>query len=214
MNRNISTLRHSIYVALAAIILLAVGVIIGMYIPRLEQDAENRKAEKTQMEQQKQFEEKISKDRTFDQKDFAIKIPAGWTEISPMPSTSATIMAATEKVTDPALQKINFKSYYAITYDTLSGKTLKDYLANMKTTLPKIIPTIKLSTEKSTKVNGQPAYTFESTASQRGADFNLLVAVIQGKNNDVWTLSFNTGVGFWTAYEDIFYSVIDSFIIK
>jgi len=54
--------------------------------------------------------------------DFEVTLPAGWEKTAPAIGASAMAVNRNEKLDDPAAQKINFKSYLAVSYDTLQGK--------------------------------------------------------------------------------------------
>jgi len=202
--------KNNLAVGLALLITFTVGIIIGSYIPKIETALKNRKLSV----QKEQIEEQLKKDRILNENDFSIGMPAGWAGISPMPATSATVAFIKEDVTDPTLKKINFRSYYAITYDTLNKKTLLGYTVYLKNTLAKLLPGIRVTKESNEKINGRDAHFIEAAVTQRGTNFNVLIATIKGDNDDVWTISFNVGSVNWEAYKETLYNVSRTFTLK
>jgi hypothetical protein len=202
--------KNNIAMGLILLITLSAGIIIGSYIPKIETVLEKREV----AEKEAKIMEQLKKDRVLNEKDFSIGMPAGWAGINPMPGTSATIAYINEQITDPALNKINFRSYYAITYDTLNKRTLLGYNVYLKNTLAKLLPGIKITKETSEKINGKDARFIEAAVMQRGTNFNVLVATILGNKDDVWTLSFNIGAVNWEAYKDMLYSIARTFTLK
>jgi len=154
------------------------------------------------------------KDVTLEKEGFSIIVPAGWKEVTAMQGVSATIANISEEITDPALKKINFRTNYSITYDNLKNKTKKDYVAGFKTTLKQVMPGILFLTEKDLVVNGNDGYVIEASLNQRGADINVLIILAKGKNQDIWTVAFNTGKANWEKYKDGFYQIAQSFTVK
>lgn len=154
------------------------------------------------------------KDIVLEKEGFSIMVPAGWREVQAMQGVSATIANLSEEITDAALKKINFRTNYSVTYDTLKNKTKKDYVAGIKTTLKQMMPGILFLVEKDYMINGNDGYVIEAQLNQRGADINVLIVLIKGKNQDIWTIAFNTGKVNWAKYKDGFYSVAQSFIVK
>jgi len=154
------------------------------------------------------------KDVVMEKEGFSIVVPAGWREIQAMQGVSATVANVSEEITDPALKKINFRTNYSITYDNLKNKTKKDYVMNIKTVLKQIMPGIVFAKEQDQAINGNDGYIVEATLNQRGADINVLIVLIKGKNQDMWTIAFNTGKANWDKYKDGFYKIAQSFIVK
>lgn len=155
-----------------------------------------------------------TKDIAMEKEGFSIIVPVGWHEVSAMQGVSATVANLSEEIKDPALKKINFRTNYSVTYDDLKNKTKKDYVANIKTVLKQIMPGIVFSKEQDQVVNGNDGYVIEATLNQRGADINVLIVLVKGKNQDMWTIAFNTGKANWDKYKDGFYKIAQSFIVK
>ena len=108
----------------------------------------------------------------------------------------------------------NFKSYFAVSYDTLQGKNMNDYLQTLKNRLSQTIPNIAFTKEQDVTINGNLAYAIEAELTQQGVDFKVLMVVVSGQGEDIWVISFNTVKSNWDSYKDMFYGVASSFIVK
>ena len=146
--------------------------------------------------------------------DFSIALPSGWKQAEPVVGTSAMAVNISENVSDPAAKKINFKSYFAVSYDTLQGKGIIDYLQTVKNSLSQAVPNIVFTKDQDLTINGIFAHATEAEMSQQGVDFKVLMIVVSGQGEDVWVVSFNTVKSSWDSYKDMFYGVADSFIVK
>jgi len=148
--------------------------------------------------------------------DFEIDVPEGWNKV-PEPSMGVSAMAvnSSEETNDPAIELINFKSYVAVSYDTLNGKNLAGYMQDVKNGLTQLVSEeVSFGEEKDTIVNGMNARKLELEMTQQGADFKVLIVAVEGNNGDVWTISFNTAKSKWDSYKEEFLSVVDSFTLK
>lgn len=199
---------------LSVLISLVLGIVVGSFIPKIETAIQEKKEAKLLAQKQAEAEEQLKQDRVLAKDEFTIKMPAGWAEVPAMPSTSATVMFVKEVVTNETLQKINFKSYYAVTYDTLNKRGLAGYVTYLKGTLQKLLLGIRFISDKTEKIGGLEARVMEAEVTQKGADFKVLIVVIKGTGEDVWTISFNTGKDTWDTYKDAFYSIARGFQLK
>jgi len=148
--------------------------------------------------------------------DFQIDIPEGWKNV-PEPSMGVSAMAvnSSEGTDDPAIELINFKSYVAVSYDTLNGRNLAGYMQDVKNGLTQLVPEkVFFGDENDTVINGMNARKLELEMIQQGADFKVLIVAVEGNNGDVWTISFNTAKSNWDSYKEEFLSVVDSFTLK
>lgn len=209
-----SSSSSKITLVLSVIIALVLGIVIGSFIPKIEASIQEKKEAQILAQKQAEVEEQLKQDRVLTKDEFTVKMPAGWAEVPAMPSTSATVMFVKEVVKSEALQKINFKSYYAVTYDTLNKRGLAGYVTYLKGTLQKLLLGIKFISDKTEKIGGLEARVLEAEVTQKGADFKVLIVVIKGTGEDVWTLSFNTGKETWDTYKDSFYDIARGFQLK
>lgn len=143
--------------------------------------------------------------------DFSINLPAGWQQTTPAMGTSAMAVNVNEQIDDPAAQKINFKSYFAVSYDTLQGGNLNDYIQIVKNQLLQTIPSTTFTREQDMTINGRSTHAIEAELTQQGVNFKILMVAVVGQGEDVWVISFNTTKSVWSEYERMFYGVADSF---
>jgi len=146
--------------------------------------------------------------------DFSIDLPDSWRETNPVMGTTAMAVKTNETLSDPAAQKINFNSYFAISYDTLTGKTLQEYVDFTKQTLVQAIGDINFVLDEDIVINNRNAKKIEFEMSQQGVNFKVLLVLVKGEENDIWTISFNTTKNDWEKYENVFYNIASSFVVK
>lgn len=174
-------------------------------------DTNNTTANKSQgktNDTAKQFQNKLETD------DFSVNLPNGWAKTSPAIGTSAMAINMNENISDPATRKINFKSYFAVSYDTLQSKSMDEYMQTVKSGLQQAIPDIIFTENKNIEINGKPARALEAELAQKGVNFKILMVAIKGNGDDVWVISFNTTKSNWDGYKEIFYYVANSFNLK
>jgi len=145
---------------------------------------------------------------------FSLEAPANWQEIPSMPGVSLMMVNSTETSERPEVKKINFKSYFSISYATLKEKTLTEYTAGLKDQLTRMVSGISFQDLEPIVINGRPANVFSADLNQQGVDFKLLMFVAEGTNKDVWMISFNTLAENLSGYQDLFYQVAESFKVK
>jgi len=189
------------------ILLLAIGFFIGQYALRYIYIVPQ--SLRPQIIQQQEVDSTV-----VDKEGFAVLIPTGWREVVPIQGVSATVANVSEEVSDETLKKMNFKTNYSITYDNLQNKTKQDYISNLKNSLKQMMPGILFLTEKNMTINGNDGYAIEAQVAQRGADISVLIVLVKGKNQDMWTIAFNTGKSNWNTYKEGFYQIAQSFTVK
>ncbi|MFA5021915.1 MAG: hypothetical protein WC508_02475 [Patescibacteria group bacterium] len=146
--------------------------------------------------------------------DFEISLPGGWRNTPPALGASVMAVKVDEKTSGPAAQKINFKSYLAVSYDTLQGKSLSEYLRGVQNQLQQTISSVVFAQERDTTINGKPARAFEASFTQQGVNFKLLMVAVKGAGDDVWIISFNTLQNTWGEYQEAFSDIANSFNLK
>ena len=146
--------------------------------------------------------------------DFSINLPDGWVKATSTKGLAAVAVKIGENINEPAVQKVNFKSYFAIIRDTLQEGGINEYLETLRYFLIESIPGTAFTKEQDTVINNRPAHLIEMEFTQDGVDFKILTALIKGQNNDVWTVSFNTPKIAWDEYKKMFYDTADSFSLK
>lgn len=142
-------------------------------------------------------------------------IPEGWDKSQQsLSGTLLTLYKTGETHTDdPNAQKINFKSYMAISFDRTQGKTKSQILDMVKQSLLQLSPTAKINTLPQETVDNQTADLIEISLAQQDVNFKVLVAVII-KGDKYFTLSANTTEKKWAGYKEGFYKALKSMILK
>jgi hypothetical protein len=205
------------------IVLIILGVIsaalIGVYLFKQNKTAispEGTEPEETSEENQEglEYESEEGSDQVLATDDFLVDLPDGWRKTEATMGVSAMVINFEEEIEDPAAQKINFKSYFAVTYDTLGEKSLNDYLQTAKNELEKVASNVVFTEDQDITINGRSAHAIEVELTQQGVDFKVLLVLVKGEGDDVWVLSFNTTKSNWDEYKELFYSVADSFNLK
>ncbi len=150
----------------------------------------------------------------FANDDFSFTYPNGWQSVPPPTGVSAMIVKQNETITDPQAKKMNFQSYVSVSYTSSDNKDKKQIIEAIKTQLQSLSPNIVFSHEQSLIINKNDAYAMEMNLNQSSIDFHILMALIWGKENDVWVISFNTLESLWEGYADTFGEISRSFAIK
>jgi len=127
MNNKITSGRISPVLIIIIVVVLAAGVGIGFYFGGGSDKSGPAPGCKSGAEKGGTILEK---------EDFSIYMPEGWAETSQAPmGTSIMVVNVNEKITEPEVQKINFKSYYSVVYDSLAGRNKEDYFGLIKESL-------------------------------------------------------------------------------
>jgi len=146
--------------------------------------------------------------------DFEIIVPDKWVKSeSQIPGVTLMVVNVGENNNDENIKKINFKSYYAITYTT-TEKSLNDYLPEYESEIKSAVSNVIIGNISDGSVNNYPAKFLELNINQQNIDFKTFVALIKGEGNDVWILSFNTTTKQWSNYETLIPEILNSFKIK
>lgn len=144
---------------------------------------------------------------------FSIKIPEGWIETKGAPGIEAMISNLQEKNQDPLVDKMKFKSYFAVAHQANPGKTLDEYVEKVKSQLSGIKNGFQIVSEKPAKTNGYDSYIIEGELKQQEAKFKAFIVIIKGLGDDVWLVTFNTALQGWERYRDTFEQTIQSFTL-
>lgn len=211
------------------IVLIVIGVLIvlaagaGMVIYVIKNiPSDNPKQEAAKTEEKSAFvkttadekENQPSQDNTVKANDFSLQAPSGWQQVTPPNGVSALLVNNGEEIIDEGAKKINFRSYFSVGYDTFKERSQEEYVKYIKDSLAQALPGIAFVDERSNTINGKDAYFIEAELNQKDTDFKVLIVLIQGGKDDVWTISFNTTKNYWPNYKDLFYRVAESFTTK
>ena len=212
---RIKNMKNKVLIPVVILAILGIGVGTGYYVAKT-----NIFSKPSSGESQEEFglspeSNQVSlQEYTLEKEDFSINVPAGWKEASPPSGVSAMVVNVKEQPTEEAAKRINFKSYFAISYDTLEGKTREKYLEDYKHKLKEILPGIVFVSENSGSIDEKDAYFIEADLTQQGVDFKVFLVLVRGKGDDIWTISFNTLKSDWPEYKDLFYQTAESFKVR
>ena len=203
-------MEKTLIIVLVSVLIIG-GIGVGIYLikvdkmsgPRTEQGGPSASGP-----QAPQGEENLAKE------DFSVYIPEGWRKTAPPQGVSAMVINADEEITDPAAKKINFRTYFAVSYDSLQGKSMEEYIQILKNNLAQTVGNIDFGGENAITVNGREARAIDAGISQQGAEFKVLIVAIRGGGEDIWLLSFNTVKSSWDKYRDLFAEITNSFQVK
>jgi len=197
----------------AIIVLISAG--IGYFLWDSESLIEKQSQEQEQeQEQDDAIEVEEVELVTFTKDDFEIQKPETWSELTPPEGIKVLLTSIEEEQIDSAKEKYGFRTYLAITYDTLQGKTIEEFVGYVKDILVDSLPSIEFVKEETITVNGRDALALEAIIIQEGYQFNSLLVMINGEGDDMWTLSFNTSEVRWESLKGLFYKITNSFKLK
>jgi len=147
--------------------------------------------------------------------DFSIVIPERWQKSSqPLPGSLLTIYKINEDhLNDLNAQKINFKSYLAVSFDNRDGRTKPQLLDLVRQSLTQISPNAKFSGFTESTINDQPADFGELDITQQNVNYKVLIALII-KGDKFFTISANTTTLKWPGYKDLLYQTAKSIKLK
>jgi len=201
-------------VIIVLIILVIVGAtIIGFYFNKQPANSFENTALPNQNETNNQISGEESQNKLITD-DFEITLPAGWQKTEPPIGSSAMAIKMDENLNDTAAQKINFRTYFAVSYETTQGKSLNEYMQTLKNQLQQTVSGITFTQEHDVVINNRTAKAFEANFNQKEVDFKVLMVVIKGLNDDVWVISFNTLQSTWNEYQETFSNIVNSFKLK
>ncbi len=194
----------------AIIVLISAG--IGYFLWNSDPLAEKQSQE--QEEQDNDIEVKEVELVIFTKDDFEIQKPEIWSELTPPEGIRVLLTSIEEEQIDSEKEKDGFRTYLAITYDTLQGKATEEFIGYVKDILVDSLPSIEFVEEEVITIDGRNALTLEAIIIQEGYQFNSLLVMINGEGDDMWTLSFNTSEVRWEDSKDLFYEITNSFKLK
>lgn len=157
----------------------------------------------------------LSRQGQIDTNYFTLVLPPGWETQEPAPEKF--ILKATyikNNSQDPLARKINYKTNLYVTREELDGKTLSEYVNLLNDKIKKMNSDSIIHSENETIFNDNQAYLVDVELKNNGIEFKSIMGVIQGKNDDVWVISFNTPKLDWINTAVQFYGVLNSFQLK
>lgn len=158
-------------------------------------------------------QESAAEETILEKDEFSTLLPEGWSEENAPAGTAFMAIDNQTKVNDPNAKRINFKPYYAVTYDTLGERTREGYVEYTKQAFLDIDPDVSFTLEDNQTGEDYDAYFMEVEITQQNVDYKVLI-VLNNKDQDIWALSFNTTKDNWVDSKDLFYQIAESFKIK
>ncbi|OGZ20292.1 MAG: hypothetical protein A2654_01865 [Candidatus Nealsonbacteria bacterium RIFCSPHIGHO2_01_FULL_43_31] len=163
--------------------------------------------------------EEILKETRLLKDEFEITLPPGWQEAT---SANANFLLlafdAQEDISGGNFQKLDFRTNLSIKSDDLSRysslDTLEKYVESMKVSLIQSVPGINFIREEQKIINGVQAIFIECSSRQEEADFKTLLVFVQGGNDIIYAISFNTFQSSWADYQDVFEQISRSFKLR
>lgn len=144
---------------------------------------------------------------------FSLLQPQGWTK-GQIPSTLVSFHNSSETHPDgSAAAKINFKSYIAVSFDNLQGKTLEDVNTLTVNNITAAIPSAKVFATSDETIAGKPAKFSAMELNQQDVDYTVLMVLIDG-GDKYYSMSFNTTKEKWIRSKDDFYTIARSFVVE
>ena len=198
-----------IFIILILIIIL--GAVFGVYF-YIKNGIEKKDQGSAATTENKKSDDGTNKKIETD--DFSIDLPQGWSKNQQALGASAMAVNVNEEIIDPAIKKINFKTYYAVSYDQKKGKNLVEYMQKVKDDLKQAAPDVVFANENEITINGNAGRALEAELNQQGVDFKVLIVIISGKGDDVWAISFSTAKSNWEKYQETFSNIANSFALK
>ncbi|MCX6737170.1 MAG: hypothetical protein NTX26_00270 [Candidatus Parcubacteria bacterium] len=145
---------------------------------------------------------------------FKLVLPSGWETQEPASENFVLIAYRKEDSKDSLARKINYKTSLFIAREELNGKTIVDYVAFLKESVQQKKENVLFHSENETSFNGQKAYLIDVELKENDIEFKSIFGVIEGKNQEVWVISFNTPKLDWITTAPQFYSILNSFSIN
>ena len=192
---------------------VALAVFLGVYFTKQNKPAVDSVKNTAQENPSSQINTEQAQNKMVTD-DFEIVVPDGWKQTVPAMGASAMAVNVNENLNDTAAEKINFQSYFAMSYDTFQDKTMSEYVQIVKNGLQQTISGTIFTKDQDMTINGKPAHAMEAELTQQGVNFKILMIAITGEGKDVWVMSFNTTKSNWDIYKETFYSTANSFSLK
>ena len=204
INNNIS-MKNKLTFIITLLIVLAIGLWLGLNLA--QKDNLEPAEENTTME----FG---VPDSVIVMDDFTMSIPLGWEKTDAPQGSIAMVINNDEEVINARVKAMDFKTYSAVSKESLNGRIFGIYLEDYKDTLTQLYEGITFTHEEQTTINGQEAQVIEAKLTVNKVNFNVLFVLIKDNNENVWTITFNTASYNWDGYMKLFYQTAGSFRIR
>ena len=146
---------------------------------------------------------------------FTVILPPGWQETPNFPEVLLMAVDAGEEIVNEKAREIGFRTNFSIKGDDLKKYdkeySIEEYASSIKTALIQAISGIEFTYEDQGIINNNNAFFIECQSTQEEIDFKTLLVFIEGNDDIIWALSFNALQNSWSAYQDSFYQIAESF---
>jgi len=198
-------------VAIIVIIILGVGFYFVQQNKSPKTDKLNIQTEQSLANQEnKQLAEQ---NHLYSGDDFTMLPPSGWLR-SQLPGTLVSYQNPVEKhPTGSAAEKINFRTYLAVSFDNSNGQTLAEIIELVKRQIQSIAPAAVLQSTTPGTIDNEPATFMEFNLTMQNIDFKVMMIIVL-KGDKYFTISNNTTIEKWPEYQETFYNTASSFQFK
>lgn len=202
-------------IIIIAIVIIGAGV--GIYFATRETETVNTNTNQNTnqgvVSNTDQANTNTRQENTYQGEDFSILKPLGWTQ-SQLPGALVSFHKADEVHPEgSAAAKINFKSYIAVSFDTIQSERIDEINKTVVDQVVTTIPSAQITEESDEEIDGQAAKFNVMTMTQQEVDYTVFLAVIL-KGDKYYTVSGNTTTDLWGAYKDLFYTTARSLEFK
>jgi len=159
-------------------------------------------------------EETALKERTIDDEFYSTLVPAGWVEATL--ENSKFLSVVIKPIGDMESQDINdvaYDTYYAVNNTALIEDGLERYVELLLENLIIQNPSIEVINQYPSIISERDAICLEIASVSNEQDYKTLLVFIDD-SEWVWALSFNTPTLSWEENQNVFDSVLESFLIK
>jgi len=198
-------MKNKALIIVGILVILAIGIGVGIYLSKGEGESDLGSA----------YGPEAGKGGSaLEKNDFSIMMPENWAEMATPVGVSAMVVNINEEVTEVEAQRINFKTYYSVVYDTLNERSKEEYFQSVGATLSQTVPGIVVIHEEGERIDNQDAYFVEAEFNQKNIDFKVLLVIFTGEGESVWIVTFNGLKSAWNDYKDLFYEIARSFKLR
>jgi len=164
-------------------------------------------------------EPEIKKETRLIKDDFEITLPPGWQEATAPPEgILAMAIDAEEDISGGLFQKLDFRTNFSVKSDDItkyaSVSSFEEYVSSVRTSLIQAVPSIVFVKEEKKPINSVKAIFLECSSTQEDADFKTLLVFVQGNDDIVYAISFNTFQSSWENYQSVFEQIAATFKLK
>jgi hypothetical protein len=178
-------------IVIALIIVVVVLVALFVVIKFMPTGAENKLSENQNSEESGQSGQMVTDD-------FSIGLPEGWSKVSNAVSgVDGMAMNANEVIADAKANEMGFKSYVAVTSDTLSGQSLQEYMQAIKDELENSIPDVVFDNESSLNINNREGRSIEVDLTQGEVNFKFLWLLCREPKKKFWRMDITSCKHAW-----------------